>query len=102
MPSTQKTNSGGDIMIVCLYVDDMIFTGNNHGMFDDFKKIMTNEFEMTDIGQMAYFLGVEVKQSKDGIFMSQRKVCGRDFKEIQNGGMQASEHTSRNKHKAQN
>ena len=42
-------------------------------MFDDFKKFITNEFEMTDIGQMSYFLGLEVKQSEDGIFMSQKK-----------------------------
>ena len=76
-----KTNSWGDIMIVCLYVDDMIFTGNNPGMFDDFKKVMTNEFEMTNIGQKSYFLGVEVKQSKDGIFISQ-KICGEDSKQV--------------------
>ncbi|WOG95118.1 hypothetical protein DCAR_0314420 [Daucus carota subsp. sativus] len=77
-----KTNSGGDIMIVCLYVDDMIFTGNNPGMFDDFKKVMTNEFEMTDIGQMSYFLGVEVKQSKDGIFMCQKKYAEQILKKF--------------------
>ncbi|KAL8094563.1 hypothetical protein AgCh_036190 [Apium graveolens] len=77
-----KTNSGGDIMIVCLYVDDMIFTGNNPGMFNDFKKVMTNEFEMTDIGQMSYFLGVEVKQRKDGIFMSQKKYAEQILKKF--------------------
>ncbi|KAI3700973.1 hypothetical protein L2E82_45614 [Cichorium intybus] len=42
-------------------------------MFNDFKKVMTKEFEMTDIGQMSYFLGVEVNQNKNGIFMSQKK-----------------------------
>lgn len=62
-------------MIVCLYVDDMIFPENNPGMFDDFKKVMTNEFEMTNIGQMSYFLVVEVKQSEDEIFMSQKKYA---------------------------
>ncbi|KAL4284533.1 hypothetical protein GQ457_16G014010 [Hibiscus cannabinus] len=59
-----KKNEDGDIMIVCLYVDGMIFTGNNLGMFHDFKKAMTKEFEMTDIGEMSYFLGVEVKQTE--------------------------------------
>ncbi|KAK1359568.1 hypothetical protein POM88_044042 [Heracleum sosnowskyi] len=53
----------------------MIFTGNNPGMFDEFKKVMTNEFEMTYIGQMSYFLGVGVKQNKDGIFVSQTKYA---------------------------
>ena len=60
-----------DILIVCLYVDDLIFTGNNPSMFEDFKKAMTKEFEMTDIGLMAYYLGIEVKQMEDGIFISQ-------------------------------
>ncbi|KAL4283880.1 hypothetical protein GQ457_16G026560 [Hibiscus cannabinus] len=64
-----KKNEDGDIMIVCLYVDDMIFIGNNPGMLHDFKTAMTKEFEMTDIGEMSYFLGVEVKQTKEGIFV---------------------------------
>ncbi|KAL8087732.1 hypothetical protein AgCh_037766 [Apium graveolens] len=77
-----KTNSREDIMIMCLYVDDMIFTGNNPGMFNDFKKVMTNEFEMTYIGQMSYFLGVEVKQNRDGIFMSQKKYAEQILKKF--------------------
>ena len=40
-------------------------------MFEDFKKAMTKEFEMTFIGLMAYYLGIEVKQMEDGIFISQ-------------------------------
>ena len=43
----------GDVLIICLYVDDLIFTGNNLSMFEDFKKAMVKEFEMTDIGLMA-------------------------------------------------
>ncbi|KAG8478853.1 hypothetical protein CXB51_028662 [Gossypium anomalum] len=70
-----KKNKVGDIMIVCLYVDDMIFMGNNPGMFNDFKKAMTKEFEMIDIGEMSYFLGVEVKQMKDNTFVSQKKYA---------------------------
>ncbi|KAL4377055.1 hypothetical protein GQ457_02G041490 [Hibiscus cannabinus] len=45
------------------------------GMFHDFKKAMTKEFEMTYIGEMSYFLGVEVKQTEDGIFLSQKKYA---------------------------
>ncbi|KAL0410576.1 UNVERIFIED_CONTAM: Copia protein [Sesamum latifolium] len=40
-------------------------------MFDDFKRAMAKEFEMTDIGLMSYYLGIEVKQRDDGIFISQ-------------------------------
>ncbi|KAJ3676856.1 hypothetical protein LUZ60_002580 [Juncus effusus] len=61
----------GDILLVTLYVDDLICTGNNHHIIDDFKKAMAREFEMTDLGLMSYFLGLEVKQSNDGIFISQ-------------------------------
>ncbi|KAG9450495.1 hypothetical protein H6P81_010460 [Aristolochia fimbriata] len=70
-----KKNEDGDIMIVCLYVDDMIFTGNNPGMFEDFKNSMTKEFDMTDLGQMAYFLGVEIIQGDEGTFISQKKYA---------------------------
>ncbi|KAG6485688.1 hypothetical protein ZIOFF_054252 [Zingiber officinale] len=40
-------------------------------MFGEFKEAMTKEFEMTDIGLMAYYLGIEVNQRKDGVFISQ-------------------------------
>ena len=66
-----KEDSHGNILILCLYVDDMIYTGNM--LLDEFKTTMTNEFEMTDLGLMKYFLGIEVKQSDDGIFLSVNK-----------------------------
>ncbi|XP_022880403.1 uncharacterized protein LOC111397630 [Olea europaea var. sylvestris] len=58
-------------MIVCLYVDDLILIGNNENMFDEFKRMMAQEFEMTDIGLMSYYLGIEVKQNGDNIFIFQ-------------------------------
>lgn len=61
------------MLIACLYVDDLIFTGNNCDMFTIFKKSMMEEFEMSDLGKMHYFLGLEVVQSDDGIFVSQKK-----------------------------
>ena len=61
------------MLIVCLYVDDLIYTGNNTAMFDGFKKSMMAEFEMSDLGMMHYFLGIEVVQSSTGIFISQKK-----------------------------
>lgn len=62
-------------MIVCLYVDDLIFTGNDETMFEHFKKSMMVEFDMTNLGKMRYFLGIEVLQRVDGIFISQRKYA---------------------------
>jgi len=48
-------------MFVCLYVDDILFTGDDPTMIQDFKQSMVKEFEMTDLGLMTYFLGLEVK-----------------------------------------
>lgn len=44
-------------------------------MFEEFKNAMTRDFEMTDIGLMAYYLGIEVKQNEEGIFISQRNYA---------------------------
>lgn len=65
----------GKFIIVSLYVDDLIFTGNDKRFCDEFKNSMMLEFEMTDLGKMKYFLGVEVKQCQDGIFICQRKYA---------------------------
>ena len=62
-----KTNKEGQILIVCLYVDDLIFTRNLS--IDMFKSEMMKEFEMTDLGLMRYFLGIEVIQCDKGIFI---------------------------------
>ena len=51
------------MLIVCLYVDDLIYTGNNTTMFGSFKKSMMIEFEMSNLGMMHYFLGIEVMES---------------------------------------
>ena len=61
------------ILIVCLYMDDLIYTGSDSQMIEEFKKQMKHEFDMTDIGKMNYYLRIEVDQTKDGIFVSQRK-----------------------------
>jgi hypothetical protein len=68
-----KIKESGDTLIVCLYVDDLIFIGNNVKMFKDFKQTMIKEFEMMDIGLMTYYLGIEIKQEEYGIFVNQEK-----------------------------
>ncbi|KAG6526041.1 hypothetical protein ZIOFF_016016 [Zingiber officinale] len=52
---------------------DLIFTGTDDFLFQEFKKSMMVEFEMSDLGMMHYFLGMEVVQSTKGIFISQKK-----------------------------
>ena len=51
----------------------MIFTGNDDYLIENFKSVMKEEFEMTDMGLLRYFLGIEVDQNKTGIFISQEK-----------------------------
>jgi hypothetical protein len=68
-----KVNEQGQVLIVCLYVDDLIYTCNLS--IDMFKSAMEKEFEMTDLGLMKYFLVIEVTQNDKGIFICQRKYA---------------------------
>jgi hypothetical protein len=68
-----KVNEQGQILIVYLYVDDFIYTCNLS--IDMFKSTMKKEFEMTDLGLMKYFLGIEVTQNDKGIFICQSKYA---------------------------
>lgn len=61
------------MLIVCLYIDDLIYTGNDGAIFEKFKQSMMLEFDMSDLGMMHYFIGIEVVQSATGIFISQKK-----------------------------
>jgi hypothetical protein len=70
-----KQGSEGKMLIVSLYVDDLIYTGNNEEMFCEFRRSMKNKFAMTDLGKMRYFLGVEVKQVDNGILIYQQKYA---------------------------
>jgi hypothetical protein len=63
------------VLIVSLYVDDLIYTGNDDELIVAFKKSMREMFAMTDLGKMKYFLGIEVNQSDQGIFIYQQKYA---------------------------
>ncbi|KAK2988268.1 hypothetical protein RJ640_003139 [Escallonia rubra] len=63
-------------MSLCVYDNNnVLIARNNPSMIDEFKQSMVKEFEMTDMGLMAYFLGIEVKQGSNGIFISQSKYA---------------------------
>jgi len=66
---------GGRIMFIDLYVDDLVFMGNDVELTKKFKRTMEKEFEMTDLGHMRYFLGLKVKQLETGIFVSQERYA---------------------------
>ncbi|GJR55976.1 retrovirus-related pol polyprotein from transposon TNT 1-94 [Tanacetum coccineum] len=68
---TKKRNS--HIIIVQIYVDDIIFGSTCQELCDDFSKIMHDEFEMSMMGELNFFLGLQIKQLEDGIFFNQSK-----------------------------
>ncbi|KAI3824783.1 hypothetical protein L1987_06254 [Smallanthus sonchifolius] len=59
------------ILIVGVYVDDLIVTGSNEKAIYDFKGRMMKVFDMSDLGLLSYYLGIEVEQRKDGISLKQ-------------------------------
>ena len=64
---------GSHIIIVQIYVDDIIFDSTCQELCDDFSKIMHDEFEMSMMGELNFFLGLQIKQLEDGIFFNQSK-----------------------------
>ncbi|GKB54075.1 retrovirus-related pol polyprotein from transposon TNT 1-94 [Tanacetum coccineum] len=77
---TKKKSS--NLIIVQIYVDDIIFGLTCQDMCDDFSKIMHDEFEMSMMGELNIFLGLQIKQMKDGIFFNQSKYIKEMFKKF--------------------
>ncbi|GJZ27711.1 putative ribonuclease H-like domain-containing protein [Tanacetum coccineum] len=63
----------GDILLVQVYVDDIIFGSTKKELCIAFEKLMHEKFQMSSMGELTFFLGLQVKQKKDGIFISQDK-----------------------------
>jgi hypothetical protein len=63
----------GDLFICQLYVDDIIFGSPNKAFNDEFAALMMEKFEMSMMGELKFFLGFEVKQRREGIFINQAK-----------------------------
>ncbi|GJU13008.1 putative ribonuclease H-like domain-containing protein [Tanacetum coccineum] len=63
----------GDILLVQVYVDDIIFSSTKKKLCLEFERLMHDKFQMSSIGELTFFLGLKVKQKADGIFISQDK-----------------------------
>ncbi|XP_022753639.1 uncharacterized protein LOC111301931 [Durio zibethinus] len=70
-----KVFNSNDMLIISSYVNDFLVTGSKSALVEDFKLQMQKIFEMTDMGEMSYFLGMEIHQYQQGIFICQRKYA---------------------------
>jgi hypothetical protein len=66
-------NHGTDFLLVQIYVDDIIFAGSSYSLVSKFQKMMVSEFQMSMMGELTFFLGIQVKQTKQGTFVHQTK-----------------------------
>ncbi|WVZ52001.1 hypothetical protein U9M48_003097 [Paspalum notatum var. saurae] len=77
MGSVNKTlfllSHGGDTTIVQIYVHDIIFGGSSHALVSSFAEQMSREFEMSLMGELQFFLGLQIKQGLEGTFVHQAK-----------------------------
>jgi hypothetical protein len=64
---------GNDILIVQVYVDDIVFGGSSHSLVARFVEDVSKEFEMSMMGELQFFLGLQIKQAKEGTFLHQAK-----------------------------
>jgi len=71
MSITKKV--GSHLTILVLYVDELILTGSDSKLLNHVKTSLKNKIEMTDLGFLHYFLGLQVFQTNEGIFLSQSK-----------------------------
>ncbi|GJR57246.1 hypothetical protein Tco_1499408 [Tanacetum coccineum] len=72
----------GDILLVHVYVDGIIFGSTNKELCTGFKKLMKDKFQMSFMGELTFFLGLQVQQKEDGIFISQDKYVAKILKKF--------------------
>ncbi|KAJ1694595.1 hypothetical protein LUZ63_011293 [Rhynchospora breviuscula] len=76
MDTTLFTKKRDDhLLLVQIYVDDIIFGSTNATLAQEFSSLMSSEFEMSMMGELNFFLGLQIKQLQDGIFISQIKYA---------------------------
>jgi hypothetical protein len=64
---------GDDSLIVLVYMDDIVFDGSSHSLVARFAEDMGKEFEMSTMGELQFFIGLRIKQWKEGTFVHQAK-----------------------------
>ena len=80
-PSLFRKQTKDCLLLVAVYVDDLLVTGTNLDVIQEFKREMAMKFEMSDLGKLTYYLGIEVIQTTEGIFLNQERYATRILEE---------------------
>ncbi|GKC99066.1 uncharacterized mitochondrial protein-like protein, partial [Tanacetum coccineum] len=76
-----KEVTNGEFIFVVVYVDDLFVTGISLDCINEFKRRMTSQFEMSDLGELTYYLGIEVSKGKDCVEIKQERYARKILKE---------------------
>ncbi|KAJ9557913.1 hypothetical protein OSB04_012527 [Centaurea solstitialis] len=85
-PTLFLKRSGKDLIIVHIYVDDIIFASTKPEMCQEFENTVKSQFKMSMMGELTFFLGLQVRQRPDGIFINQAKYVQDLLKRFDFGG----------------
>lgn len=77
-------NQGTCIVVILIYVDDLLITGNNQDLIYEAKQYLHSKFKVKDLGPLTYFLGIEIMRSKHRALLNQRKYA---LEVISNAGL---------------
>jgi hypothetical protein len=73
---------GNDFLLDQIYMDDIIFGGSSHSLVSSFQALMENEFQMSMMGELTFFVGIKVKQTREGTFVHQAKYTKDSIKKF--------------------
>ena len=95
---TLSTKAYDDELFVCqIYVDDIIFGCTNQRYSDEFAYMMSEEYQMSIMGELKFFLGLQIRQQYNGIFKSQEKVPQGCVEEIRHARLQRRQNPNAHK-----
>lgn len=74
--------SESTITFLLVYMDDLLICGNSLSTINSIKQLLSQSFQMKDLGPISYFLGIEIHKYADGFFLSQKKYTTYIFQEF--------------------
>ena len=84
-PTVYRREVQEHLLIIAVYVDDLFVTGTSLEVINNFKTEMSSRFDMSDLGKLSYYLGIEVIQQNEGIVLNQRRYA---LKILEEAGME--------------